>query len=205
MWISRSEAEAGLGLIADGVLLHDRAIVRPLDDSVAQVIDGRPRLLRRARGYVPEPIRMVSGVVLSGGEPSAVESLASGPSAAEPPGVDRSSPTVILALGADLKSAPALAIGERLWMAAPFGSLDHHANAVRFEAAVREVLKGHPEAGAGIVCEAHPGSRSSELAQRLGRRCQPVAHHQAHGLAVLAEHGLATAGARVDRMRGLFA
>ena len=230
MWISRSEAEAGLGLIADGVLLHDRAIVRPLDDSVAQVIDGRPRLLRRARGYVPEPIRMVFGVVLSGVEPSAVESsaiesFASGPSAAEPPGVepfaagpsaaapsaagpscdetagaepsatdpsgpDRSSPTVILALGADLKSAPALAIGERLWMAAPFGSLDHHANAVRFEAAVREVLKGHPEAGDGIVCEAHPGSRSSQLAHRLGRRCQPVAHYQAHGLAVLAEHGL---------------
>jgi hydrogenase maturation factor HypF (carbamoyltransferase family) len=39
-----------------GVLYHNRAIVRRVDDSVAMVVRGKPVLLRRARGYVPLPI-----------------------------------------------------------------------------------------------------------------------------------------------------
>lgn len=39
--------------MADLVLLHDRAIVHPVDDSVVRVVHGAPRLLRAARGYAP--------------------------------------------------------------------------------------------------------------------------------------------------------
>ena len=41
---------------ADCVLTHNREIFRRMDDSVAMVAAGKPRLLRRARGYVPEPV-----------------------------------------------------------------------------------------------------------------------------------------------------
>ena len=44
-----------------GVLTHDRAIVNPLDDSVARVIDGAPQILRRARGYAPLPLQVGGG------------------------------------------------------------------------------------------------------------------------------------------------
>lgn len=45
-----------LNSIADYFLLHNRDIFIPVDDSVARVIDSKERLIRRARGYAPEPI-----------------------------------------------------------------------------------------------------------------------------------------------------
>lgn len=39
-----------------GVLEHDREIVTPLDDSVVQVVCNRTQMIRRARGYVPNPV-----------------------------------------------------------------------------------------------------------------------------------------------------
>jgi hydrogenase maturation protein HypF len=45
-----------LGNIVDYFLMHDRDIYMPVDDSVSKVVLGRERILRRARGYAPEPI-----------------------------------------------------------------------------------------------------------------------------------------------------
>lgn len=41
--------------IADYFLMHDRDIYIPVDDSVTRVASGRERIIRRARGYAPEP------------------------------------------------------------------------------------------------------------------------------------------------------
>jgi hydrogenase maturation protein HypF len=46
-----------LGHIADYFLMHNRDIHIPVDDSVVKVISKKPRLIRRARGYAPEPIK----------------------------------------------------------------------------------------------------------------------------------------------------
>ncbi len=58
--ICTDEAEAldRLQGIADGFLVHDRPIVRPVDDSMVRVIDGRAMVLRRARGYAPLAIEL---------------------------------------------------------------------------------------------------------------------------------------------------
>ena len=55
--------------IADAFLVHDRPIVRALDDSVARVVCGRELLLRRARGYAPSPIAAAvpPGILALGG------------------------------------------------------------------------------------------------------------------------------------------
>ena len=55
------EALERLGDIADLLLVHDREIETRCDDSVARVIAGRPVVLRRARGYVPQPGAVCSG------------------------------------------------------------------------------------------------------------------------------------------------
>lgn len=54
------EARQRLGAVADAFLVHDREIVSRIDDSILRVEDGREHLLRRARGYVPEPLPLAT-------------------------------------------------------------------------------------------------------------------------------------------------
>lgn len=66
--IDEREALERLGTIADVWLVHNRPIVRHVDDSVVQVVDNQPMLLRRARGYAPMPIMadIQAGVIAVG-------------------------------------------------------------------------------------------------------------------------------------------
>ena len=72
--IEAGDAHDRLRDIADYFLEHDRPIERRVDDSVVQWLAGKPRLLRRARGYAPAPVPLPSGfetvprVVAYGGE-----------------------------------------------------------------------------------------------------------------------------------------
>ena len=56
-----ADALARLGGIANAFLTHDRAIHIRTDDSVARPFRGRPMLIRRSRGYVPEPLPVRGG------------------------------------------------------------------------------------------------------------------------------------------------
>lgn len=212
--IDAAEALARLGGIADAFLVHDRRIARPLDDSLLQLIDGRPALLRRARGFAPEALalpRMQPSMPLSHQAPDAA-----GGSAAATNCATADPPAALLALGSDLKSAPALAVGERLWLAPFLGDLADSRCLERWRAGLAEQLQQWRPNLAAVAIDAHPQYLSSQLAGSLlqtpqrreqhgqGRlldtcagdpprsRLQtlPVAHHRAHGLAVAAEHGL---------------
>jgi len=72
--IDNADARARLGRIAEVFLMHDRDVARRVDDSVARVVLGRPRLLRRSRGYAPAPLVLPAGftdaqpVLAMGGE-----------------------------------------------------------------------------------------------------------------------------------------
>ncbi|MEQ8198371.1 MAG: Sua5/YciO/YrdC/YwlC family protein, partial [Clostridiaceae bacterium] len=48
-------ARKNLGNTADYYIFHNRDIYNPIDDSVTRVVKGEERIIRRARGYVPEP------------------------------------------------------------------------------------------------------------------------------------------------------
>ena len=158
------EAFDRLAGIADGFLLHNRPIARRLDDSVLQVVEQRPVLLRRARGYAP------TALVLQA-----------------PPGT-------ALALGGDLKSAPALAADGRVWMAPVQGDLAGGLQQQLLRQGLEPLLARTGSQLDGVVCDQHPGYGSHQLAavaaRRLGLPLQTVQHHRAHGLAVAAEHGL---------------
>ena len=56
------EALERLGGIADLFLVHNRPIVRHVDDSIVRVMMGRELVLRRARGYAPLPIQLPSSI-----------------------------------------------------------------------------------------------------------------------------------------------
>ena len=168
------EALQRLGGLADAFLVHDLPIARPLDDSLLQVIDGRPALLRRARGFVPEPLPWQGP--LGTGVPSAESTMGA-----------------LLAMGGDLKAAPALVLGDRIWLAPHLGDLEDAAVQQRWQGALEDQLPGAWAPVTRLACDAHPGYVSHSLLRPLAHRyalpLSTVPHHLAHGLAVGAEHG----------------
>ena len=96
------EALERLGGIADLFLVHNRPIVRHVDDSIARVMMGRELVLRRARGYAPLPIQL----------PSAICHL--------PSAVGNS----VLAVGAHLKNTVALSVGPQVFISQHIGDLE---------------------------------------------------------------------------------
>lgn len=159
--IDDADAARRLGGIADLIVTHDRAIVVRADDSVAQVIAGAPSYLRRARGFVPEPIDLP----------------ADGPP--------------LLAVGAHLKSTVTLTRGREAFVSQHIGDLDTAETVRFFREVVDHlmtIVDVRPEA---VVCDLHPDYRSTQFAESLGLPVIRVQHHAAHLAAVAAEHRLA--------------
>ena len=162
--IANDEAVAGLGEIADFFLLHNREIVTRVDDSVIRIMQGRPRFLRRARGYVPAPIPLTCSL---------------------PP---------LLACGSGLKNTFCLVRDNMAFISQHIGDLANLESLAFFQESIyhfQKLLNTRPQV---IVCDLHPDYLSShhgqELAQDLGIPRLLVQHHHAHAVAVMAEHGL---------------
>jgi len=56
--IHNEEALGTLAEIADAVITYNRDIFNRTDDSVVRIINGKERILRRSRGYVPLPLKL---------------------------------------------------------------------------------------------------------------------------------------------------
>ena len=151
--------------VADYFLVHNRQIYAPLDDSVVTVIHNKPRLIRRSRGYVPEPIHCE----LSGQSP-------------------------ILAMGSDLKNAFAMNKGSEVLVGPHIGDLQNASTHATLEWTIdryEELFSIQPEK---IIVDSHPQFFSSHLGERIGKSLQipliSVQHHHAHIASVMAEHNL---------------
>jgi hydrogenase maturation protein HypF len=160
-----ADALARLGGVADRFLTHDRPIASRCDDSVARVVAGRPLVLRRARGWVPRPVRVRRGFAR---------------------------PT--LGVGAQLKNACCLGRGEEATLGPHVGDLDNLETYAAFEAAVDRLeafLRFRPEV---LGCDLHPLYLSTRYARdraaALGARLVEVQHHHAHAASAMAEHDL---------------
>ncbi len=158
--MTSAQAHACLADIADVFLVHDRPILRALDDSLVQMTAGRPQVLRLARGYAPLAVDC--------------------PDATEP----------VLALGGHLKGAVAVSEAGRFVLGHHLGDLDNSAALVGFDAAARELPALAGVRPARLACDAHPDYASSLRAAGFGLPVQRVQHHHAHVAAVMAEHGL---------------
>jgi len=168
--IANDDARARLAGIADAFLMHDRGIVNRLDDSVARVMAGKPRVMRRARGYAPSPLPL-------------------------PQDFDRA--PRILGLGAELKSTFCLLGKGRAIVSQHIGDLEDAATHADYRANLklyREIFRFEPQL---IAVDAHPEYHSTQwglsIARDAGLPVDTVHHHHAHVAAVLAEHGRALA------------
>jgi hydrogenase maturation protein HypF len=161
--LARDEQEilSLVGSVADAVLAHDRPIVRRCDDSVVRFVDGRRRFIRRARGFVPDAVRIAPD--------------------SEP----------ILATGAEMKASFTLVVRGEAHVSQHIGELRDYAAYTHYRKEIEhweERLEVHPRI---VAHDLHPSYLSTQYAeQREGATLIPVQHHHAHVVGVMAEHGL---------------
>ena len=157
------EAMRRLADAADLFVFHDRRIVFRADDSVVRTGPSSPPFfLRRSRGYVPRQLSLASRVR-----------------------------GVVLGLGGDLKSAPALARGRDVHLFPFLGDLEDPETLAQFDASIRQVLELYEVSPERVVHDLHPEYHSTRWALESGTgRVVGIQHHFAHALSVMAEHGL---------------
>lgn len=160
MVTDETQAEVELAGIADGFLHHDRKIERAVDDSVLRIIDGAPRILRAGRGL--SPIEMPLPFTL------------------ERP---------VLALGGHVKSAIALAWGDRAVISPHLGELDNAPAQAAFARMAADVQALYGVRAELLIADAHAGYGSTRWARAQGLPVESVWHHHAHASALAGEYG----------------
>ncbi|HUV07837.1 MAG TPA: carbamoyltransferase HypF, partial [Spirochaetia bacterium] len=177
-----AEAVKKLGPVADLFLSHNRRILFRTDDSIqrrcrmgpSRVRPGPHRtrgdkpqdphvwLLRRSRGFVPRPVTL-----------------------------SRKISHCSLALGGDLKSAPALALGSAIYLSPFIGDLENPETRDAFESQIARILSLYAAQPERLIFDLHPGYHSTRwaLSREIEQKVQ-VQHHHAHLLSVMAEHDL---------------
>jgi hydrogenase maturation protein HypF len=163
--IDNDQALEKLGDIADYFLLHNRAIVNRIDDSVLRIIDGQTQYYRRARGFAPAPIALPD---------------------------DFNNQNQILALGAELKNTFALLRGQQLTLSQHMGDLENYQtyeDTLKNLDLYQRLFDFKPDA---LVIDKHPEYLSSKLGRQWAHENNlpliEVQHHHAHIAACMADN-----------------
>jgi hydrogenase maturation protein HypF len=157
------EALRELAGLADLFLLHDRDIQRRCDDSLVQVVEGAPQLMRRSRGYVPDPVSVPA-----------------------PPGAP-----AILGVGGDLKNTFCLLTGGKAYFGPHTGDFGFRETVDVYLEALETMQRLLETAPAIVACDSHPGYHSARLAAALpSQEVIEVFHHHAHLASCLGENKL---------------
>jgi hydrogenase maturation protein HypF len=155
------DALARLRDIADLFLVHDRPIVRAVDDSIARVMCGRELLLRRARGYVPASIAMAG------------------------------MPAGVLAVGGHLNTTVAVSREDGAVLSSHIGDLETVAARGVHAKAMADLPRLYAVTPRLVAHDLHPDYASTRAAAAAGLPMRPVQHHLAHIAACMVEHGIA--------------
>ncbi len=176
---------------------YEREILRPADDSVTRIINGRVQVLRRTKGYMPEPIpilnyknhcdtvssdlqcKLTANCKQSERKASIHENLWK---------------DNVLALGAQMEPGFCLTAEGQFFPAEIPGDISLEKTEHFFAGSVADwmqLLNIKPQA---VVADLHPGYASAQwgkkFAEQNGLPFYQVQHHHAHALAVMAEHHL---------------
>jgi hydrogenase maturation protein HypF len=156
------EALEKLGAIADFFLVHNREIYNPCDDSVIRITSlNTPQYLRRARGFVPQGIKI--------------------PVSSEP----------VLAVGGEMKNTFCITRQGEAFLSQHWGDLNHYRNYSNFLHGIerfKAMLAVEPRV---IVHDLHPDYQTTRWAKNQADfKKIGVQHHWAHMASALADNGL---------------
>ncbi len=159
--VDNEEAHQRLSGVADWFLTHNRDIYMRADDSVVRSFEGRPRVLRRSRGYAPQTLDL-----------------------------GRALPE-LLAVGGELKNAFCLTKGSHAILSQHIGDLENYETLLFFEetlANLKKLFRVNPRA---VAHDLHPGYLSTRLALEIPDLPKiGVQHHHAHIASCMLENGL---------------
>ncbi|HWG64120.1 MAG TPA: carbamoyltransferase HypF [Streptosporangiaceae bacterium] len=155
-----ADALRRLSGIADAFLTHDRAIHIRTDDSVVRPFRGRAALLRRSRGYVPEPLT-----------------------------VRRRFPRPVLAVGAELKNTFCLGSEDRAFLSHHIGDLENFETLRSFTEGIGHFQRLFDIEPQVVAHDLHPEYLSTKYAMDLAdAELCGVQHHHAHIASCLADN-----------------
>jgi hydrogenase maturation protein HypF len=146
--------------LADVFLIHNRPIVRHVDDSIVRVLLDRELVLRRARGYAPLPVAV------------------------------RKPLPQVLAVGGHLKNTVALSVGSNIFISQHIGDLENEEALEAFRKVVGSLCNLYQSDPAQLVSDLHPDYLSTRYALAQGRPVVAVQHHYAHVCACMAENDI---------------
>ncbi|MDF2843902.1 MAG: hypF [Herbinix sp.] len=202
----------------DGVLYNTRRIIRSVDDSVAKIMDGKPQLIRRSRGYVPYPVfieqdrslsteinnkHVVSNSIVN--QNREIEDVISNKVNQNRDIEDVISNTVnqnrdieevrnnekaIFAAGGDLKATFCLYHNGKAVLSQYFGDLEEISVLEEYKNSLQDLSRLLKVKPALAVCDLHPNYYSTGFTKTLGIPVLQVQHHHAHVASVMAEHHL---------------
>ena len=159
--IDEHEALCRLDGIADMFLVHNRPIVRHMDDSIVRILMERELVLRRARGYAPLPIV-----------------------------VETQQDVSLLAVGAHLKNTVALTSKNNTFISQHIGDLETKESFDAFHRVIADFQTLYEIKPTQIICDHHPDYLSSKFARSTGIPFIEVQHHYAHIASCMAENQL---------------
>lgn len=180
--IDNQEATEKLSSIADLLVLHNRDIVNRIDDSVLRVVAGKPRIIRRARGFAPQSLTLPEGFEQAEG---------------------------ILAFGAELKSTFCMVKQGKAFVSQHQGDLEDALTFDDYEHNLQlyqHLLQFDTQ---HMVCDLHPEYLSTKLAnERIDNEpvnsqgeaksaLLSVQHHHAHIASAMVENQLPLAHGNV--------
>lgn len=154
--------------LSDYVLMNDREIIAPQDDSVVtfSLLSEEKIIVRRSRGYAPNYIE----------------------------GLTENSNSTIITTGADLKSSFTYKYRDTTYVSQYLGNLGSYDAYISFEKLIghfRNLILDKPDV---ILSDLHPSYQSTFLGREISERenidlhlCQ---HHLAHFASVIGEHHL---------------
>ena len=176
---------------------YEREILRPADDSVTRIINGRVQVLRRTKGYMPEPIpilnyknhcdtvssdlqcKLTANCKQSERKASIHENLWK---------------DNVLALGAQMEPGFCLTAEGQFFPAEIPGDISLEKTEHFFAGSVADWMQLLNIKLQAVVADLHPGYASAQwgkkFAEQNGLPFYQVQHHHAHALAVMAEHHL---------------
>jgi hydrogenase maturation protein HypF len=159
-----SEAVKKLNNFVDYFLLHNLDIISKSEDSVVKYVYNNLLLLRRSRGYVPNPLYL-----------------------------NKKSRSCILALGSELNLVFAIVIENKCYVSNYIGDIINIENYLYLQNSLKHFFYFLNQKPKIIVCDLHPTLNTTRLAYNMKNSDNIIVqqqHHHSHILSLMAEHSI---------------